>query len=252
MVLAAILHIDPNAPAIVHAGAAALLVLHIGGAFTGLTSGAVAMIAPKGGRLHRLAGNVFFAAMLTMGGVGAAVAPFMTAGQTTNLMAGSFTCYLVATAWATVRRRPGQTGRFEIGAMIVAAAAAMGAAAIGVISATSAHPMPQPQGTVIFVFAVIAALAAAADLRAIQLGGLLGPARIRRHLWRMSTALLIASASFAGQPKAIPRFLHGSPLTVLPAILVLGAMIYWLIRTRAPKTLAPKPAPPARMPAGAA
>lgn len=63
-----ILHVSPHAPALVSAAAATLLFLHVGGASAGLVSGPVAMLAAKGGRLHRAAGNVFFVSMLIMSG----------------------------------------------------------------------------------------------------------------------------------------------------------------------------------------
>ena len=78
----------------------------------------------------------------------------------------------------------------------------------------------------------MAALGAACDLRVIRRGGIEGPARIARHVWRMSLALLIAAGSFAGQPKAIPAFLRGSPVLVLPMLAVIVLMVFWLIRVR--------------------
>lgn len=226
------LQVSPDAPAIIKAAAESLLVLHIGGAATGLVCGGVAMVARKGGQLHRAAGNVFFAAMLAMSGVGAAVAPFLPSDQVPNTAMGLFTVYLVATAWATVRRRPGAVGRFEVGAAGLALAAASASFAFGLVNAASPHPLPQPQGTVLYVFAVVAAVAAVSDVGVILRGGLAGAARTARHLWRMSTALLIAAASFAGQPKAIPRFLHGSPILMLPMLATLALLIYWMIRVR--------------------
>ena len=228
------LQISPDAPAVVQIAAASLLALHIGGAAVGLVSGGAAMVFRKGGRLHRAAGNVFFVAMLTMSGVGAAVAPFLPEDQVPNTMVGLFTFYLVATAWATVKRGPGRTGRFEVAAVSLALGAAAAGVALAWASAHSAHPLPQPQGTVLYIFAAVATLAAASDISVIRRGGLSGTPRITRHLWRMSTALLIAAGSAGGQPKVIPHFLRGSPITLLPMFVVLVAMIYWLIRMRTP------------------
>jgi hypothetical protein len=90
------------------------------------------------------------------------------------------------------------------------------------------------------VFGAVAALAAASDLSMIRRGGISGAPRIARHLWRMCAALLIAAASFAGQPKAVPEALRGSPILFLPALATLGLMIFWLVRVRS--TGAAKPA----------
>lgn len=237
-----ILHVSPDAPPVVHLAAAAILYAHIGGAAVGLVTGFAAMIFRKGGSLHRAAGTAFFVAMLTMSGVGAAVAPFLPSGQAPNTMMGVFTFYLVATGWATVRRKAGGAGWFEAGALVVALGAAAAGVAVAWMSAASPHPLPAPEGPVLCIFACVATLAAACDMRVILRGGVSGAPRIARHLWRMCLALLIAAGSFAGQPKAMPEFLRGSPLLLLPVVAVLVSMVYWLIRVRLPRAARPRPA----------
>src|SRR5688572_21637909 len=96
--------VPADAPMIAHAAAAAVLYTHIAGGFVGMGSGFVAMATKKGGRLHRQAGNVFFASMMLMAGIGAAVAPFLP--ERIGSVAGLLTLYLVGTAWLTIRRRP--------------------------------------------------------------------------------------------------------------------------------------------------
>lgn len=227
-----ILQLDPQAPALVKDAATAMLYAHVGGAFAGLVSGGAALFVRKGGGPHRLAGNLFFIAMLAMSGVGALVAPFLSEGQAPNTMMGAFTFYLVSTGWAVVRRGPAQTGRFEIAAAAFAGVLAAGGGAFAWLNAHGAHPLPAPEGPVMDTFAVVVALAAVLDILVIRAGGLAGAARVGRHLWRMTLALLIAATSFAGQPKAIPAFLRGSPLVLLPALVVFVALIYWLVRIR--------------------
>ena len=198
----------------------------------GLVSGAAAMAFRKGERLHRAAGAVFFVAMLTMSGIGAAVAPFLPKDQAPNTLAGVITFYLVATGWATVRRKAGAVGVFEVGAFLAALCAAAAGAAWVWVNAHTAGVAHGPGDGAISIFAAVAALAAAFDLRVILRGGVSGASRIARHLWRMCVALFIAAGSFAGQPKAIPEFLRGSPVLFLPMIAVLGLMIFWLVRVR--------------------
>ena len=219
----------PDAPLALKAAAAALLYTHIGGAFAGIATGAVAMIVQKGERLHRAAGNAFFAAMLAMAGVGAAVAPFLPEDQVPNTTAGVLTLYLVATGWVVVRRRPDQIGLFEPIAFQVAA---LVAAAVVWVGLNAPQAIAGPGADAIFIFAGVAALAAACDLKVILRGGISGAPRVARHLWRMSLALFVAAGSFAGQPKVIPHFLRGSPLTFLPALAMLAVLAYWMIRVR--------------------
>jgi uncharacterized membrane protein len=227
-----VLHLDPQTPAILKGAATAILYAHIGGALVGLVSGGAAMIVAKGQRLHRLAGNVFSIAMLTMSAVGALVAPFLSEGQAPNTLMGAFTFYLVATGWAAVRRKAGEIGRFEIGAAAFAGALAAGGVIYVWVNAQGPHPLPVPEGPVIDIFAVVVFLATILDIRMIRAGGLTGAARVTRHLWRMTLALLIAAVSFAAQPKVIPPFLHGSPLVFLPMLAVFVSLIYWLVRLR--------------------
>ena len=227
-----ILHVDPQAPVVVRDAATAMLYSHIGGAFAGLVSGGAALVVRKGQRMHRLAGHLFFVAMLAMSGVGALVAPFLPEGQAPNTMMGAFTFYLVSTGWAVVRRKPNQTGRFEISAAALAGVLALGCFTYVWLSSRGPHPLPFPVGPVLDALACLVTLATVFDIRVIRAGGLTGSGRVTRHLWRMTLALLIAAMSFAGQPKAIPPFLRHSPLVVLPALAVLVSLIYWLIRIR--------------------
>ena len=227
-----ILQVSPGSSGLVRAAAEAILILHIGGASLGLLSGAVALSVRKGGRLHRIAGNVFFVSMLTMTAIGACVAPFLPQPQRGSAIGGIITFYLVATAWATVRRREGTIGRFEIAALLVAIGAASADVMLGLQAADSPTGMLEgAPAQAYFVFASIAGLAAAGDLRMIVRGGLRGAQRIARHLWRMCVALLIAAFSFfLGQQQVFPESLRGSFWLFVPEIVVLGLLIFWLCR----------------------
>ena len=86
------------------------------------------------------------------------------------------------------------------------------------------------------IFGTISLLASAGDFALIRAGGvrtIRGAPRLVRHLWRMCTALLIAAFSFfLGQAKVIPKPIRIVPLLVIPPLIVLGAMLYWLWRVR--------------------
>ena len=209
------------------------LIVHIGAGSIGILSGAAALAVAKGERLHRALGNVFFVSMLTMSALATYLAIVIPQARA-NLPGGVFTFYLVATAWMTVRRKEGTIGGFEVGAFLVA----MGAAAASVVFGFQAARSPTglfngSQPPQYFIFAAVAALAAALDLKVILRGGIFGAPRIARHLWRMCAALFIATGSFfLGQQKVMPAFIQGSPLLFVPAIAPLVLMIYWLFRVR--------------------
>ncbi len=209
-----------------------VLTLHIAAGSIGIGSGFTALLARKGGRLHRRAGTIFFVSMLAMSAIGAGMAARRP--DRISTVAGVLTFYLVATAWVTVRRAENRVGRFETIALLTASGIAIAGATIGVIGASSASgrvdglPYQPAIG-----FAVIAAIAAFSDLRMIRRGGIAGAPRIARHLWRMCVALLIATLSFfLGQQKVMPAFMRGSPLLFIPEMAVLVLMIFWLFRVR--------------------
>ncbi len=224
------LQISPDAPFILHALAMAALVLHVGGGATGIASGWVAILARKGGRLHRIAGTVFFVAMLTMSGIATIVAPMLDADQWVNTTMAVFTVYLTATAWATVQRRAGEVGRFERAAAVVP----IGVVVVGLgLAWVAARTGSAGANAPVFPFAVIAAIAAVCDFRMIRRGGIAGLARVARHLWRMTLALFVATGSFfLGQQKFLPEEVRGTIIPALPVLGVVVLLIFWMLRVR--------------------
>jgi uncharacterized membrane protein len=88
-----------------------LLPLHISAGIVGILSGAAAISFRKGSPRHALAGKIFVISMLTMA-ASAVYLAFMK-HQSNNVGGGILTCYLVATAWVTAKRKDGQTSIFD-------------------------------------------------------------------------------------------------------------------------------------------
>jgi hypothetical protein len=214
-------------------------VLHIGAGTVGLISGTVAALARKGGRLHRAAGNVFFVSMLVMAAFAAYLAVVMP-GQMVNLFIAAFTAYLVVTAWLTVRRRGA-----DLAEKVALVVAVLLCAPFAVLSFELATGMPTffnsavkfngPVLIAIYGFTTVLVIAVFGDIRLVMAGGVAGSARIARHLWRMCLGLMLAagSAFTNGLPRLLPPSVH-IPLLALfvPQFLVLGLMIFWMIRVR--------------------
>jgi hypothetical protein len=209
-----------------------LIPIHIAGGSLALLSGAAALPAPKGGQWHARVGTLFFGAMLVMTGTGAVIAALKPERGTATI--GVLTAYLVATSWATARRRDGMAGGFERGAMLVALGCAAAFATFLAQSAMSPTGRVDSLPAGIHVpFGLLALLAAGLDYRFIRGGPLSGRQRIARHLWRMCAALLIAAFSFfLGQQRSMPAFVRGSPFLALPPLAVLAAMVFWILRVR--------------------
>jgi uncharacterized membrane protein len=232
-----IIHVSPDAPVLIRAAAAAALTLHIGGGVLGIAAGGGALAFRKGGRLHRLSGDVFAVAMLVSMTVGAITAPLLP--QPANTPGALVVAYLVVSAWATVRRRPGEVGRLEIAAAAAPLLAAIGLVAYGWIGSHNARaPIDAGPFQAAAVSSIVCAAIAALDLQMVRRRRLTGAARIARHIWRMCAVLFAATGSlFIGQPQVFPPPLHGSPILFLPVVATVAAMIFWLVRVRSPVAL---------------
>ena len=68
----------------------------------------------------------------------------------------------------------------------------------------------------------------------LRAGAIEGAKRLTRHIWRMSFAMFMATASFfLGQAKVFPEPLrHAIGMRAIPVVLVLVVMVYWLVRVR--------------------
>jgi len=210
------------------------LTIHVIAGSIGILSGAAALIFRKGARYHRKAGNVFFISMLIMGATAAGLAVYVT--KPLSVIGGVLAFYLVATSWATVIRKEGETGVFEIGAILAALATAAFAYYVGmevlgsetgIYEGSSSSPGPY------FFFGSFALLGAILDAKVVWSGGVSGKQRIVRHLWRMCFALFMATASFfLGQPQIFPEAIRGTFILTVPVLLVIAAMFFWVIRVQ--------------------
>ena len=215
-------------------------VLHIGGGTVALVAGTTAAIARKGGRLHRAAGNVFFAAMLVMATFAAWLAVVMP-DQMVNLFIASFATYLVTTAWLTARRAPGATGVAEKVALVVGALLSAPFVILSFQLAAglpplfkSAVPYKGPVEIAIWGFTTVLVTAALGDAKVALAGGIAGAPRIARHLWRMCLGLTLAagSAFTNGLPRLLPGPFNVPPAFFLPQFVPVGLLIFWMIRVR--------------------
>jgi hypothetical protein len=171
-----------------------ILVLHIAAGTLGMLSGFVAVFLLKGSRRHGIAGNVFVVSMLSMAAAGVYLA-FMKS-QPGNILGGTLTFYLVATAWMTARRKEQGTTVFDWVALLVVLAVGVIEVTCGLEAAKSPTGMKYgyPPGPYL-IMGTVALLAAGGDIRMLVRHGISGTHRIARHLWRMCFALFIAAGS---------------------------------------------------------
>src|SRR5262245_16663335 len=197
------------------------------------------MSSRKGERTHRVAGTVFFVSMLVMG-VFAGYLAVAIPGQIPNLFIGTFTIYLVATAWMTVRRKDRSVGIPEKIALLVVLCLCVPFVILSFQLATglepsfkSSVPLEGPVRIAIYSFTLLVVMAAVGDARLVLARGVTGRRRIGRHLWRMCLGLTLAagSAFTNGLPRLLPKAIH-IPLVFLflPQLSSLALLIFWMIR----------------------
>jgi hypothetical protein len=210
---------------------------HIAGGAVALLAGVAAICAPKGSRLHRRAGNLFFLSMLVMATF-AAVLAVVRPGQIINLFIAGFAFYLVGTAWLAARRPDGVAGTAEKAALAVSLilcapfAMVIFQIATGIALFRTAFRIEGAILIALCSFASVIALAAIGDARVVLAGGLSGRSRIARHLWRMCFGLTLAtgSAFTNGFARFLPGPYHVPTVFFLPQFIPLIVLVYWMAR----------------------
>lgn len=213
--------------------AGVLLPVHVAAGGLALVLGAVALLARKGGTLHRRSGLLFVGAMLVMG---------ISAAILGNVGGGLMTVYFVGTALTTVRPATASTRTFNVAALMLIVGLALLTIVGGVQASNSPGGVRDGVPFAMFFFlAGVMLLAAAGDVRLMRRGAPRGGPRLARHLWRMCFALFIAAGSFFSirerVAKVLPEPFTTAPMRALPILLLFGAMFYWLWRVRGRRAL---------------
>jgi hypothetical protein len=203
--------------------------IHIVAGMLALLTGFVAAFAAKGSRTHRLAGLGFVVAMFTMTSSALVAAAFLRPNAG-NVVAATFTLYLVATAFLTVHPVPQQRG-VQAALVAVGLAAGFGGILLG-WDVLGRRPLPDGiPGQPLIVFGAIALVGALSDLRLLDGRVLDGSQRLMRHLWRMLLALWVATGSaFLGQMQFLPDAITRWWLQLVPVLAITALLVYWPVR----------------------
>jgi uncharacterized membrane protein len=211
----------------------ALLFVHIFAGGTALAAGFLALYAEKGKWVHRRFGRAFAYAMMAMT-VSAAIMALTFRPNRCNVVAASVTFYLVATGLLTVIRGVQDSRRLHLGLLalgVLASARAWWLAWLAM--GQPGHVLDQIPVFGILLFAVFGTLGVIGDLRVLRRGAIEGTARLRRHLWRMTYAMWIATTSFFfGQARHLPDWIRSSNLNDYIVLAVLLTLVYWLVKLR--------------------
>lgn len=209
--------------------------IHIVAGLLALLAGAIALAAAKGSGLHRRSGRVFVGAMLAMTTTAAVIAAFLRP-NVVNATAALLTLYLVCTALLTVRPDLRHARALLVGLMGVALVAGLLGCTLGLDALGSASGnvdgIPAPP---LLMFGTVGLAGLVLDARLLWAGGIHGPHRLARHLWRMTFAMWIATSSFfLGQAKVFPEPLRNFALLSIPVLVVTVLLCYWLAKVLLP------------------
>lgn len=214
------------------------VVSHFAGGLVALAGGLIALVVAKGGRAHKRAGMAFTWGMIYLGLTAAGIYVYRD-GKLASAVGGIFVVYLVFTATTTVKPLPRAARQVDIGLM--ALAFLMGALLLyhgTVVWAAPGRTMNGAPAGMVFFLGTVCTLAAIGDARMIHAGGITGPKRLARHLWRMCFGFFIATGSFfLGQMKFLPEPLRILPLLLVVAVAPLFVLLYWMWRIRLRKKL---------------
>ena len=211
-----------------------ILPVHIVSGVLGIATGFVALYTVKGGWLHRQSGMVFVYTMLTVAILGAGIAAVWNKQPASNVPVGVLTAYMVFTGFTTVR--PLSPGYRWLDVLGLAVALAVGLTLMTFGLEALVSPGGAKYGVPAFpllLFGTIRLLATAGDVRVMRSGALHGAPRLARHLWRMCFALGLAAFAFVPRlAPMLPARFRSLPVLVLPVLIVLLTMLYWLWRVR--------------------
>ncbi len=211
-----------------------LVLLHIGAGAVSILTGFIALYATKGAPLHRRLGTAFVVAMLAMASLALLAMAVYDRINLINVVVSLLTGYFVITSLVAVRPLAFWTPRVTRGAMLVAAVVVLFSFVTAYVAFTVGNGWMQGIPAPVFIlFGVLGTFGVIGDARMLRAGPYTGKLRLARHLWRMTLALLIAAFSFfIGQADELPKALRIPAVLILPEILILGALFYWLWRVR--------------------
>ena len=213
-----------------------IMFIHICMGTIAVFTGAAALVVAKGSRPHRMIGNIFFLSMAIMGLASIYLAVVMP--MAISILVGIFTIYLVATSWMAARQKNRRANLFDYLAVAAALSVSVGGLVFGLEAQNSENGLKDglpafPH----FFFGTLALVAAAGDIAMIAKGGISGKQRIARHLWRMCFAYFIAAGSLFTGPgtTAFSESVRDSGILNIPEPLILGVMLFWMVRVLATK-----------------
>ena len=208
-----------------------LLLAHVAIGTLALISGLIALGTVKGSRHHKVCGKIFAVSMCIASAAGAYLAVLKP--ELVTAISGGLTFYLILTSWAALSAKGQGKWIYWIFALM---AYALGlSACLGGLEAISVEGGLKdgfpPESY--FAFGGLSIFACVLDISCIVKAKLTRRQRLTRHIWRMCTALLIASSAvLLGQIHIFPAVIQSEALLSIPLIIIAAGMVYYIFRVR--------------------
>nr|WP_100644566.1 DUF2306 domain-containing protein [Alteromonas facilis] len=209
-----------------------LLIFHIFSGAVALLAGYSVIVIKKGGTAHKYLGRSYVIAMLALGLTGTFIA--VSREVPLSILNGLVLCYFVLSALNLMWQPPRNTNVWDkiLFAFVLLITSGF---------AWFAYQASKVEGGQLggfgiqayLVFGSVMLFCCIGDARYLKRGGLNGKSRLVRHLWRMFFPLLMSTAAFfLGQTRHLPEALQNIGYLLAPVVIVLGTMIYWILKLR--------------------
>jgi len=213
---------------------AVIILAHVSLGTLAVVAGAGALLARKGGPLHRRSGRLFAITMGAASFLGAILGLLNPADFYITFHAGLLGLTLIAGSWLTIQQAGRHRSPLMTGIGVLNLLNLFGLVAVGL------QALSNPDGRIFgfaaedyFFLAGMTAMVAIGDISLLFRPRLSDKHCVARHLWRMCLGFFIAAGSAFTGPGAriFPDAIQQSGLLSLPEILIALAMVFWVVRT---------------------
>lgn len=210
-----------------------LVITHVAFGTLAVLAGAIALAVKKGAVVHVNAGRLFAVVMIGSSALGAILGLLKPEQLYITFHAGILGVTLIASSWMAARSTSGKRASLVDAIAVVNLLNTIALISIGwfALGQTDGSYLGFAGEDYLFL-AVMAGIAAVADVSLLFRTTLSNHHRIARHLWRMCFGFFIAAGSaFTGPGASVfPEVVQSSGVLSLPELFIFLLMVFWLAR----------------------
>lgn len=210
-----------------------LVFAHVSSGALALLTGAIALIARKGAKIHINFGRIFAYAMIGSSALGALLGLLKPEQFYITFHAGILGITLIASSWLAARKSTAERSLAKNTLSIVNITNTLCLIGLGIYALRQGNGVFLGFAGEDYLFlAFMAGIAASSDISLWFRKTISNHHRVARHLWRMCFGFFItAGSAFTGPGgKVFPEAVQKSGILSLPELLIFLAMLFWLCR----------------------